>query len=103
MDGNDRIWFDQFEKRFIEQIDSVKKQLSMRHGYFIEAYERSCDDIKVNEEDIKIIKKETTFSRLIQRNPVKSFIVFAVVIIVITSIFNLQDVMDAAKGFLGKY
>lgn len=71
MNGNDKKWMEQFEKRIFERIDGlekstsekitdVKEQLTIRHSFFLEQYDKSCEQINKNTIDIRKLQKFVT-------------------------------------------
>jgi len=98
MNGEDTRWLEQFEKRIISEIASVKDQITVRHGFFLENYEKSCQDINKNTKSIKKLEKETVFVRCIQNHPIKSAIGFIASVLLII-IFH-KEIWEMIKDIM---
>ena len=100
MNGKDKDWF----KDYLDaEFTSIRQQISNNHGTLITLYEDTIKpQVIKNTKEITTLKEETSFFRMIQRNPVKSIIIFAISVIIITTVFNWNDVLNFAKHFLTK-
>jgi len=106
MNGNDKKFFETLMDKQTEvlngKLDLVHERLNNTEDKLTGRHAALIDIVTENTKCIKVVKKETSPFRWVYRNPFKFIISLAVFVIIVTSMFNMNDVINFIYKLVGK-